>query len=778
MTMIPAPPSPGDEWLGPDAEPDFKISRSAIIMIRNEPYKHNETLRNGRIYLMHMKTGLPFLRKDESGEVGLLTKQGWDEMLLDGDLRVVEPPSNITARLIARMTDWDYRAIVGRKDKDGKTLPPVAGEALPLEPEAAKMLAEVLLLDELGIPNGIVAMAKAFAEHWPGEMEDKFGPHHKPATIKRWRSERGTPGNRLLVDFVRMWGRVPRGGYKDGVIDGLLYKVCLRARTEPGTLVEIYSEATTLVNEVNAGNHPDYDKPATAYPLPSQSKVYRAWCELDNAYTAATLEGAAVMRSEWRGAGRSLKAKHPLQLAMIDHTRLPMVVVIDMDNDILLTEVWLTVLVDVCSRAVLGWVITAFSPSLWTVAEVIRRANRPKRPPPLMAKRYPILRRLCGRSDQIIVDNGREFRGHGLEDAVAGAGFSIRFAPIKRPTYKAVVERLFKTIKDKLTKRLPGHTIPIARARKREYDPKFEACVLLDDLEALLNQALAEYHTEPHDGLLDRQPALVFQKGTGGKLEICHDIDHFMKEIMEVRFKVQVDKAGITRWGMRYSNPPANPDAVSDLLDDLVPIEPRRQRRDDASAFTKIKYDPMDIGKIHVWNRKTRKYVTLVCEFSNYAEGMPLTLHKQIRAEAEKECEAFNTEEERLAARTRRIRAIRNIDPTADRKQREELADLMEIPRIHAITGNILDLSIEAPEAVTLDDFISHDVASTRSIDDEIRSPRLDVASEGSRKPKRVPARHRRDFGRGQPKQSPNQQQDGVARRRSGSSRKISGEYR
>jgi putative transposase len=539
---------------------------------------------------MHMKTGIPFLRQDEAGNVGLLTKQGWDEMVINGDLRVNEPPPTISARLIARMTDWDYRAIVGHKDEDGETLPPVAGEALPLEPEAAKMLAEVLLLDELGVPNGIVAMAKAFAEHWPGEMEDKFGPNHKPATIKRWRSERGTPGNRLLVDFVRMWGRVPRGGYKDGVIDHLIYKVCLRAKTETGTIEDATAEIVTLVNEINSGLHPDYEKPESAYPEPSKSKIYRAWCELDIAYTAATLEGAAVMRSEWRGSGRTLKAKHPLQLAMIDHARLPMAVVIDMDNDILFTKVWLTVLVDVCSRAVLAWVITAFPPSLWSVAEVIRRANRPKRPPPIMASRYPILRRLSGRSDQIIVDNGREFRGHGLEDAAACAGFSIRFAPVKRPTYKAVVERLFSTLKVKLTKRLPGHTIPIARARKREYDPKINACVLIDDLEALMNQCIAEYNTEDHEALLNRPPALIFQNGTGGKIEICHDIDHFMKEVMDVRFKVQVDKAGVTRWGLRYTSPPENHDAVSDLLDDLVPIEPRRQRRDDASAFTKIKF--------------------------------------------------------------------------------------------------------------------------------------------------------------------------------------------
>lgn len=701
-------------------------------------------------------------------------------MVIDGLLRVVEPPSAISARLIARMTDWDYHAIVGRKDKDGNTIKPVAGEALPLEPDAAKMLAQVLCCDEHGAKKGYVSILRTLKEHWTGELLEKFGPHDSPATVRRWFTERGTPGNRLIVDFIRMWGRVPRGGYRDGVVDDVIYKLAVRAKTETGTIEDLTNEAITFVREINDGKHePEHAKPDVAYPVPSQSKVYRIWRELEKAYTAAANEGALVMRSEWKGAGRTLKARHVHQLAMIDHTRLPMAVVVDPDNDIIWSEVWLTVLVDVYSRAVLGWVITAFPPSLWTVAEVIRRANRPKRPPDRMAARFKILRRICGRSDQIIVDNGREFRGHGLEDAVAGAGFAIRFAPIKRPTYKAVCERLFGTIKTKLTKRLPGRTIPIARARKREYDARLEACIYLEDLEALMNQCMAEYHTEPHDGLLGRQPALVFQKGTGGHIEVCHDIDRFMNEILEVRFKVQVDKAGVTRWGLRFSSPADDPDALSNLLDDLVPVEPRRQQRDDASAYTKIKFDPMNIGRILVWNRVTHRYVRLVCQYSNYAEGMPLYLHQQIVEQAKGEADKFNCEEQWMAERTRRIRVIRTIDKTASREQVAEVTKLLEIPRLHAVTGNIVDVSIEPPQAVTIDEFIAHDVPSARSIDAEIRSPRVDFTKETSRKPKRISARDRRDAGQPTHTPSHDQTEDGAARpRRSKSSRKTSAPYK
>ena len=781
---LPPKPSPGGEWHAPNSRPEFVISRTATIWIDQEPYKYHGVLETGRIYLMHMHSGLPYLHQTGCMRE-LPCPEDWDDLLLAGRLRVIEPPSKLTARLIARMTDWDYRAIVGRKDKEGNPLPPVAGEDLPLEPDAAKMLAVVLLLDEKGTPNGVIAIRKELAKSWPGEFEDRFGPHHNPETIRRWRAERGTPGDRHLADFVRMWGRVPRKRYGDGVVDLILQKMLLRKRTERGTVDSVRDELGTLLGEINRGEHPDYEKPVKDYPTPSSSKVWRAWRALENHYTVQSEEGDAIMRSEWCGSGRPLVAKYPLQLAIVDHTRIPVAAVIDLENDILITEVWLTTLIDVCTRVCLGWVITAFAPSLWTVAEVIRRSNLPKRPPPQMAKDHPILRRICGRVSEIIVDNGREFRGHGLEDAARSGGFAVRFAPIKRPTYKGIGERLFRTVKEKIAKRLPGYMIPIERARKGEYDAKIKAVVTLDDLEALMNQAMAEYHTEDHDGLQNRQPALVFQKMTGGKIEICHDLEQFMLDVMDVRFKVQVDKAGVTRWGLRFFDPLL----VPDLLDDLAPIEPRRRRRDAVTATPNMKLKPMDIGRIPVWNRKPRKYVTLRCEHSNYSDGMPLELHKQILAQAKAEAAAFNTEEQQMAARSRRIQAIRNIDITANREQREELARLNEIPRIQQITGNIVDVVIEPATAVTLDDFIHHDRAAVRSIDAEISAPRKPVSEDGSAKPRRIPARDRRrkaaeDPDRdardaGQPRQSPNPQPDVAARpRRSGSSRTTSGKYK
>lgn len=410
---------------------------------------------------------------------------------------------------------------------------------------------------------------------------------------------------------------------------------------------------------------------------------------------------------------------------------------------------------------------------------MIRRANLPKRPPPEMARRYPILRRLMGRAAEIVVDNGREFRGHGFESAAAQAGFSVRFAPIKRPTYKAVGERYFNTIKAKVTKEAPGHVIPFPASLKGDYDPKVKACLMIDDLEAILNQGEAEYHTEIH-GALRVQPALHFHRKTGGFIDVAHDLGAFFNEIEEVVHDVQVDRAGVTQWGLRYFHETR----VEELLNDLVPVEPRRKsKRADGTrqAMTKIKFNRMDISRIKVWNRVTRKYVALRCEHADYSDGLPLELHLQVARQAEADAEAFNTEAERKAARSRRIQAIRAIDRTAGDEQKKALAELLEIPRIRQITGNIVEVVTEPAYPVTIGDFIPHDVAATTSLDDEITAPRKPIDAEGSTRKRRIPARDRRDAGLTRvAKTTPSITPEGDAapsRRTTGGSRRIVGDY-
>jgi hypothetical protein len=131
------------------------------------------------------------------------------------------------------------------------------------------------------------------------------------------------------------------------------------------------------------------------------------------------------------------------------------------------------------------------------------------------------------------------------------------------------------------------------------------------------------------------------------------------------------------------------------------------------------------------------------CDDETYAEGMPLWLHDDVRRAAKAEAAAFNTEAERLAARPRRIEAVRNISPDARMTERKALANLYEIPRLRQITGNIVHLHTESPSPVVVQDFIAHDLASASALDNEILAPCNPIAAAAAR----PSPRDRRDAG-------------------------------
>lgn len=700
--------------------PHYNIPGKAITEIHGAPYIDRGETIPGRIYLMHAVTGAAFLMPGADGRPEMPTPADYDELLRTGQLVVKEPTPLVEARRLAREAQWDSE------------------ECQKISPGCRKMLAQCRLLDDHGIPNGSKAIAKALSTLWSAELQEKFGAHDNPHTVKRWRTSRGKVGDRTERDMVNMSGKVPRAPYFDDIPHEVVQKAALRYYTCRGTYKEAWSEAADELRLINRGESEQYPKPAKPFRIPSYHTVRRACRAIECAATIQARDGKQAVQADWRGAGKPLAAGRALELGIIDHTPIPGFFVIDPEREIVVGQPWLSTHMDVSSRAILAHLISYNPPSIWTVGELIRRSNLPKRPPSKLAERYPCLRRILGKSAEIILDNAPEFICQAFEDAAKSVGFGVRHCPIRMPRYRAIKERFYKTIESLGLQRLPGSTRPIKLARKLGHDPQKEALVTVTELEAIVNAAIARYHIEPHEGLQGRQPALVFEKSVNKHgIDLIHDVAGFQREIMDMRSGVQLSKSGIRMFSLRYHDPRA----VPALLDDLVPLEGKRQRREEATATVKVKFDPSDISRVQVWNRKTRTYVALRCADETYSDGMPLWYHDHLRKLAREESAAFNTEEERCAFRARITAAIRNISPQAKHQEREVVARLYDIPRLRQITGNLVHLHTEGSEAVTSDDFIAHDLAATTALDDEILAPRP------APRAKAKPRRDRRDAG-------------------------------
>ena len=344
---------------------------------------------------------------------------------------------------------------------------------------------------------------------------------------------------------------------------------------------------------------------------------------------------------------------------------------------------WLTVLIDVFTRCVVGFVLSFEPPSIYSVMECIKRANRPKLQLTAISGDYPVLANIFGRFDEIIADNGREFAGVALEDALVDVGTTLRLAPVATPTHKAIVERFFRTLNQLLNTKLPGAVFKPDVLREMGYDPAKDAVLTVEQLEDLVREAIATYHVSWHSGV-KAQPALLWRQQIEAHGIDVIDDDGRLDAMMGSVETCRVSRAGISLFGLQFHDPAK----VAGLLEDLVRFEPvRSQRKGSATAGVKVKYNPANLAEIHVFNHRRKSYVTLPCQEQRYATGMSLWHHRKIQEWARLKGYEFNTEAQRLEARARLIERIEDAAPHLKGAARNAMRRILNSPKVQGLGG-------------------------------------------------------------------------------------------
>lgn len=183
-------------------------------------------------------------------------------------------------------------------------------------------------------------------------------------------------------------------------------------------------------------------------------------------------------------------------------------------------RLWLLVIIDVFSRAVLGYnVCLGREYSRYDVIRTIEAALEPHRPRhfTLPGVGYGALGGFpSGKLPELGYATWRWFKldnaKANLADDVCHAlaefiGCFIDAGPTRAPDDRPYVERFFGSVAANLSSRQPGYTGANARdVRRALADPKgdLQLFVSLDDIEQLLEAALAIYNASPHDGLNGR----------------------------------------------------------------------------------------------------------------------------------------------------------------------------------------------------------------------------------------------------------------------------------
>ena len=195
--------------------------------------------------------------------------------------------------------------------------------------------------------------------------------------------------------------------------------------------------------------------------------------------------------------------KRPLDVVQIDHTRADITVVDELYREPI-GRPYLTVVMDVASRAVLAPVVTFDAPSAATVALSLARSCAPKERwinELGLSVDWP----MRGLPVSLHLDNASEFHSKALERGCAELGIELIYRPLGRPHFGGHIERLIGTLMSGLST-LPGATGSSVKDRKHR-DPQGRATLTLRELETWLALEIGErYHHAPHRGLSGATP--------------------------------------------------------------------------------------------------------------------------------------------------------------------------------------------------------------------------------------------------------------------------------
>lgn len=324
-------------------------------------------------------------------------------------------------------------------------------------------------------------------------------------------------------------------------------------------------------------------------PAPARNTVAARIARMNPVEVGRRREGAESIRPLQSAGDEVPVVESILDLVQIDHTVIDLIVVDDRDR-LPIGRPYLTVAIDVCSRCLVGMVVTLEPPSAVSVGLCLAHAAGDKRP---WLERLGIDAAwpMSGKPKALYVDNAREFKSEALTRGCEQHGISLDYRPLGQPHYGGIVERVIGTAMGQIHE-LPGTTFsnPVDRGA---YDAEKKAALTMTELERWLALAVATYHGTVHS-TLGQTPAGRWAESvtaTGTPVTTANPTA-FLVDFLPV-FRRKLTRTGFVIDHVHYF---ANA------------LKPWIARRDHLERFL-IRRDPRDISRIWVLDPEGAGYL-------------------------------------------------------------------------------------------------------------------------------------------------------------------------
>lgn len=349
---------------------------------------------------------------------------------------------------------------------------------------------------------------------------------------------------------------------------------------------------------------------------------------------------------KFRSSGMGERASLPLERASIDHCRLD-VFVVDEQTGLPLGRPWLTVILDECTRMILGYSVSFDEPSAMTVMRALRHAMLPKDEVEGICNAWPT----WGVIRTLMVDNGLEFHGFSLDHAAGQFGTTVQTCPRRQPWYKGKVERYFRTMQSDLIAEVPGRTFSNILERG-DYDSSKHAVVSLQTLKLVLNIWTVDYYHQRRHTTLGETPARKWARLIGQVDRHLPESAEWVNAAFGKPEKRVLGHQGIQKDSLFYNN------------DHLTAL---RHRHGDRFNVDIVSNDE-SVGHLYVICPDSGEYIKVDAIDQDYARGMTRWQHRKCREYAN----TLSDEEQRdvsFAEAKRRIRELIAADIKLNRRK-------------------------------------------------------------------------------------------------------------
>lgn len=454
-----------------------------------------------------------------------------------------------------------------------------------------------------------------------------IGDPHPPSwvTVNRWFRVYEATGRdvRALAPSVKARGnRNPKiSGKVPAVMDvedydkahevSLIIDRVIRTKYLTRECPSVQSIYLTVVDRINEENR--HRDARDRLPIPHISSLYKVIGKLDQYESDSARYGKKYADEMHRANGLGPRPSRALERVECDHTKLDLMVV-DTKTRLPLGRPWLTAIIDVYTKMILGIYLGFHRPGSLSATQCLLHAIRPKA---YVKTEYPFIKHdwpTYGIPELIVVDNAVEFHGSHFKDACLQLGINLNYSPPGQAWFRGAIERWFGTLNKSLLHELPGTTFSNI-FDKKDYDPQKHAVISLEILLQIIHVWIIDiYHQRVHKGIRD----IPHRRWAESVAEDPPDLppsSNDLKVLLGFIAHRGVGRSGVELFTLLYNSA------------ELGQI--RRGLRVGEKVI--IKYDPNDISMIYVWDDFNCRFLSVPALDQVYTHKLTVWQHHVIR---------------------------------------------------------------------------------------------------------------------------------------------------